>query len=226
MTSRWLAAAIAAGFASQAGAADVAPRRVIVTGHGAAEAAPDLARARFGVSERAPDAAAAYAAAARAAAGVVAAVAALGVAPTDVQTVSLELHPVHAGGGDAPLRIEGYEARSILSATVRDLSRLGPMLDAAAAAGASAVEGVSFDVADRAPLEDAARRAAVADARRTAALLAEGAGAALGAPLELSLQSFGRPMAAMMRMAADEAMPVMAGALTVTAEVSAVFALE
>jgi uncharacterized protein YggE len=226
MRTLLLAAACAAGLGAGAALAETPVRSVTVLGRGAAEAPPDMARAAFGVSARAPEAAEAWAEVARRAAAIIDAARAQGIADADIQTVSLTLRPVYAAARDEAPKLEGYEARHALSVAVRDLAKLGPTLDAAAAAGANAFEGVAFDVADRAPLEDQARRAAVADARRTAGLLAEGAGARLGSAREITLLGGGGPSPMMMRAAMDEAMPVAAGTLTVSAEVSASFALE
>lgn len=228
MKSIAFAAAIGAAIAASAAtvAADEPQRRITVVGQGSAQAQPDMARAAFGVTARAPDAAQAWAQVAARASAVLAAVRKSGVAEADIQTVSLAMQPVYTMQRDAAPTLDGYEARQGLSVVVRDLAALGPLLDAAAAAGADAFDGVSFDVADRGPLQDAARRAAIADARRTAALLAEGAGAELGRPVDITLMGGGGPQPMMMRAAADEAMPIAAGTLSISAEVSATFALE
>jgi uncharacterized protein YggE len=111
---------------------------------------------------------------------------------------------------------------------VRALDRLGATLDAAAAAGATDIGGIAFDIADRSALLAQARRAAVADARAAAALLAEAAGARLGAPLSITEGAQAGPwpvMRAQMDMA-PAASPVAPGQTTVTASVSIAFALE
>jgi uncharacterized protein YggE len=64
-------------------------------------------------------------------------------------------------------------AANLLTIRVRDLERLGAVIDSVGAAGANRIDGVSFELAEpRGPL-DAARRQAVEDARVKAAILAE-----------------------------------------------------
>jgi hypothetical protein len=64
----------------------------------------------------------------------------------------------------------------MVTVTVRDLDKLSDVLDDGVAAGATSVEGISFDVADRAASEAKAREAAVADAKAKAETLASGLG--------------------------------------------------
>jgi len=210
-----------------AGAATAEEARLLsVTGTGSVSAAPDIARATFGVTARRPAAAEAFAEVARAMTGVLAAVSDAGVAAADVQTVDLSLSPVHAGGGDAPLRLEGYAARQRVAVTVRALDRLGPLLDAVARAGATDFDGIGFDVADRRALDDAARAAAMADAAHAADVMAQAAGVRLGAPVSITLHGGGRPEAVYRMAAMDAAMPVAAGSISVTASVAVSYAIE
>lgn len=201
-------------------------RRLSVTGFGSVTAAPDIARAVFGVTTQRPAAAEAYADNASAMSAVIAAIAESGVAKADVQTIELSLSPVYAGGGDTPLRIEGYAARQRVSVTVRALEALGPLLDATARAGASDFDGVSFDVAERRTLNDAALSAAIADAARSAALLAQGAGVRLGAPVSVTMQGGARPEAEYRMVAMEATMPVAMGSISVTATVALTYAID
>jgi uncharacterized protein YggE len=228
-----LAVALALSAPVQVAAAEAESRTIAVTGRGEARAAPDMARAVLGVSLRRPAAGEASAAAAAAMSAVLAAVRAAGVAETDVRTIDLQLSPVWEWEEATQRnRQDGYEARHLVEAVVRDLDALGPLLDAAAQAGATEVGGVVFDLADRAAIEDLARRAAVADARRIAALLAEAAGESLGEPLSIAAggPAWPGPIAlragAPMADAAAAPPPVQPGELTIEATVSVVWALE
>lgn len=224
MRKAFAAAIVALAVFGQARADEA--RRLSVTGIGAVSAAPDIARATFGVTAQRPAAAEAFAEVARAMTDVLAAVAGAGVAAADVQTVELSLAPVYAGGGDAPLRLDGYAARQRVAVTVRALDRLGPLLDAAARAGATDFDGIGFDVADRGALDDAARAAAMADAAHAAEVLAQAAGVRLGAPVSIALQGGMRPEAAYRMAAMDAAMPIAAGAISVTASVAVSYPIE
>lgn len=223
---RVMAAAALLALAAFGQAAAGEERRLSVTGTGSVSAAPDIARATFGVTVQRPAAAEAFAEVAFAMTEVLAAVASAGVAAADVQTVELSLSPVYAGGGDVSLRLEGYAARQRVAVTVRALDRLGPLLDAVARAGATDFDGIGFDVADRRTLDDAARAAAMADAAHAADVLAQVAGVRLGAPVTIMLQGGGRPEAVYRMAAMDAAMPVAAGSISVTASVAVSYAIE
>ena len=66
-----------------------------------------------------------------------------------------------------------------VAVTLRDIPRLGSLLDKAVTAGANSIYGVGFGHNDPSALLDSARTVAVADARRKADIYATGAGAEL-----------------------------------------------
>ena len=63
---------------------------------------------------------------------------------------------------------------------VRDIPRLGALLDKAVAAGANSIYGIGFGHNDPSALLDKARPLAVADARRKAEIYASAGGARIG----------------------------------------------
>ena len=100
------------------------------------------------------------------------------------------------------------------------------MIDALAEAGANRLQGVSFDVAEPRPHLDAARERAVADARARAELYAGAAGVTLG-PVVSIRETVEMPGPIMMRAeAADAAVPIAAGTVTLSAQVEVVYAIE
>jgi uncharacterized protein YggE len=203
------------------------PRAVSVQGEGVASAAPALARASLGVAVEAESAGAASAAARDAAAGIIAALVPDHLAEAELRTAAISLSPVHDrdddGGGE---RIERYRAQRMFEAEL-PMEGLGAALDAAVAAGANQIGGVSLDVADRAALETEARRRAYAEAEARARTLAQAAGARLGAPLSIVEGRAPTPFPGGARMMAMESSGgVAAGELDVRVEISATFALE
>ena len=66
--------------------------------------------------------------------------------------------------------------RNKLKLRIRDLDRVGALLDQVVTLGANSISGPNFTVADPTPLEDQARRAAMRDALRKGTLYAEAAG--------------------------------------------------
>lgn len=204
------------------------PGRIVVTGQGRAAAAPDTALLRLGAQAEAEEASAALDAASEEARRLIEALRGAGVAESDIQTSELSLFPRYgeaAPGEDAA--VLGYVAANLVTARVRDLDRLGAVLDAAAEAGVSRIDGLSFDLADRGPLMAQARGRAVSDARAAAETLAEAAGLDLGAVLRIEdAPGASLPFAGDMALRAEAAsVPVAPGELEATAQVRMVFGI-
>jgi uncharacterized protein YggE len=223
--------AAAPGNASDRPLAPLPVPTISVIGEGRAEAVPDIAGIRIGVTAQAETAAEALAQASEAVRATLARLDAAGIAPRDRQTTGLSLQPVwhYAREGDTPPRITGYRAENGISVRVRVLDDLGRVLDGVVADGANRLEGLTFSLADPEPLRDEARRRAVADARARAELYAEAAGIGLGAVLTISEGQASAPAAPMMRsdiaMISEAAVPIAEGALEITARVQMVFTI-
>jgi uncharacterized protein len=148
-----------------------------------------------------------------------------GVPKDAVRTIGYELQPEfdYANGRQT---FRNYVARNTVEVRLDDIDRVGIVIDAAAAGGATTITGIRFDVRNRAALERDALRQAVADARARAEAAAAGAGATIdrivrieeeGAPFE--------PPRPMMRMAAqaierDVATPVEPSTIEIRAQVT------
>lgn len=150
---------------------------ITVGGTGKVTVIPDMATVRLGVLIQRTTAKAARQDAATAMTGVVAAVKNLGIADKDIATALVSLSPVYdySNTGAAP-RLTGYQLSNQVTITVRDLTKLSDVIDNGVAAGATSVDGVSFDIADRTAAEAQARTAAAADARAKADLYAKSLG--------------------------------------------------
>jgi len=203
-----------------------------VVGEGHATAAPDVAVAFLGVEALAPDLAAATTDANARMRRVLEALSASGVAKKDVQTsrydVAIERRP-ESRGGPGPAPVSGYHVTSEVRVTMRDLARVGQVLDAAVKAGANASRGLTFQKDDPSAERNRALAAAIAAARAKAEVLARAAGRELGEVLEIAEGGGGRPvpMLGFRAMAAiPDAVPVEAGELQLSAQVEVVFALE
>ncbi|MGK4006229.1 SIMPL domain-containing protein [Sorangium sp. So ce1036] len=79
-----------------------------------------------------------------------------------------------------------YRVSNTVTATIRNLAQVGAVLDAAVAAGANNVWGVSFGLDNTDPLEAQAREKAIADARARAEALARLQGVPLGPVVAIS----------------------------------------
>ena len=210
-------------------AGDAAPT-LTVWADGQVEAAPDMASVRVGVQQQAESAAEAMDAASGAMQAMLEALAEAGLEPRDLQTSGLRLSPVYDNrSGDGPPRQLGFEAANTLTVRVRDLDQLGGILDVLVReAGANTLAGLRFGVADPAPLMDEARREAVAEARHRAEVLASAAGLKLGPIRSITAGGGGAmPMydAPMVEAAAMRSVPVAAGEMQISADVTIVWDL-
>jgi uncharacterized protein len=234
MLSMAVAAAllVAAGpvLAQTASDARFAATTLDITGHGEARVPPDQAMLELGVVTQGPSAAAAMQANAADMAKVVAALRAGGVAGADIQTSTLSVAPQYAyAEGQAP-RLTGYEASNQVTVTTQDLAHLGPLVDAAAGAGATNVGQISFGLKNRGSAANFARLAAVKDLDDKAQIFADAAGYHIRRLVNLSeasaVEPGPRPMMAMtVARAAAAPTPVEAGAITVTVDVTGEFEL-
>ncbi len=164
-------------YAPTNGATDQPPEHTIsVAGSGKVVVVPDIATVRLGVVIERNTAKAARTAAAEAMTKVVAAVKALGIDDKDIATANVSLQPVYDYPNNQSPKIRGYQLQNMITVTVRDLDKLSDVLDNGVRAGATSVDGVSFDVSDRTASEAKAREAAVADAKAKAEALASGLG--------------------------------------------------
>jgi uncharacterized protein len=207
-----------------------ADRWIEVSGEGAVSAAPDFARVTLGVTTMGKTAGEATEANAKAASALIAVIKAEGVAPADIQTSSLSVSPLfaHQPREEAgPPAIEGYSVGNNVTVTVRDIPRLGSLIDKAASAGANSIYGVGFGHNDLSALLDKARPLAVADARRKAEIYANAAGAKIGPLIRLTEEPGSpRPIAfARAYVAGGAPTPIEAGEDKLTVTVSARFEL-
>lgn len=204
------------------------PGTLTVVGEGAVQASPDLASLSLGVTSQGESAGAAMAANAAALQAVLDRLADAGIAPGDVQTSNLSLNPNWVGHETGAPRIAGYVAMNFLTVTIRDLSSLGPVIDASIGEGANTLNGLEFTLsAPQAALAEA-RKLAVADAMARAETLAAAAGVTLGPIQSISEGGGLAPPMPMFRAEAamDAGVPTAAGQVGLTATVTMVFALD
>ncbi|MDS9467549.1 SIMPL domain-containing protein [Paracoccus sp. MBLB3053] len=200
-----------------------------VTGQGSSSAQPDMARITLGVSTEAETAAEAMTQNSTQQQAVLEALKAEGIEDRDIQTAGLNLSPRMEYNNGQPPKMVGYVAQNTVHVRVRDLAGLGGILDKLVSTGANEISGISFGREDMAEAQDKARAEAVADARHRAELMAQAAGMKLGNLRALSdspIAEGPRPMMAMRAEAkGDSPVPIAAGELEVTAQVTAIFEL-
>lgn len=238
MTRSHIAAALAASLALPAATFPAAAQqpfqgpRISVAGEGEASARPDMAVLTLGVMREAATAREALDANSDAMAAVISAMKSEGIEERDLQTSNFSVSPVYAypdqNQPDRQPKITGYQVNNTLSVRLRDVAKVGAVLDKAVTLGVNQGGGISFTNDDPAATLTEARKRAVKDAMDKARTLAEAAGVNLGRIVEMSEQNFrGPPMPyAMKTMARDaeaQSVPVEAGENVYRVQVSVTF---
>ncbi len=166
-----------------------APPFLTVNGNGTVTVDPDQAVVRIGVETEAPAARDAQLEANRIANAIMAAMGDLGIPSEALQTSRLTLSPVYerptpAQPQEQP-RVVAYRATNTVSVELGDLTRVGPVVDAAIDAGANRIEGVEFGLDDDSEARRLALVAAVEDARAKAETITRTLGVGLGPVIEI-----------------------------------------
>jgi uncharacterized protein YggE len=211
----------------------IVQRRLTVTGQGKVRVPPDKADITIGVVTEDRSSKSAANANAAVSQQVQSAMIRLGIAKQDIRTLNYSVQPVYAAApihpenARRPPSIQGYRVSNQVRVTVRHLTRIGDILDAATSAGSNTIESISFGLDDETAAEDAALRKAVADARRKADEIAGAAGVRIEGVYELNEGAVHRPYPIAYSRAAfgaeNAATPVQPGESTVTAEVTIVY---
>jgi len=154
-------------------------RTVTVTAEGTASGTPDTAVVQLGVQTQAASAKDALEQANQKAAQLLDALKFGGVKPDDITTTNVFVYPQYGNNGQT---ITGYQAGNSVSATIRDVTKAGTIIDAAAGVVGDQItlQGVSFNIDDTGSLRQAARDDAVAHAKSQADQLAAATGLKVG----------------------------------------------
>jgi uncharacterized protein len=198
---------------------------IVVTGTGRVSVEPDLADLRLGVAVARPTVDSARAVAAGTMEAILTAVAVAGVERRDVRTALLSVQPRYEYRENQPPALAGYDLSNVVEVTVRDLGRLGEVIDGTLGAGATSLDQLSFRVADPEAPEREARLRAMAAARARADVLAEAAGLAIVGVSDI-VEGGSPPVpmprvkAERMMLAADTATPVEAGSMEISVDVT------
>ena len=162
-------------------------RTVSVSATGQASAAPDMATISTGVQAEAATAREAMTANSAAMSKLIDGLKAAGIDSKDIRTTAINVNPRYTEPRPGkPPAVNGYSAQNQVRITVRDLKKLGDLLDTALTLGATQMGGIAFDVSKAETLRDDARKTAMINARRRAELYATAAGVALGDVLSIS----------------------------------------
>jgi uncharacterized protein YggE len=166
---------------SACGAAAAQPRSLSVSGTGTVSMAPDIAYIYIGVHTENPDIAQAVASNNTQAQAVVTALRNSGVDAKDIQTSNFSVYTSNNYDKlTGEITNSNFAVDNTVYVTVRDLTKLGSLLDTAIKAGANNINSVSFDLADKTAAMQQARQKAMTNAGDLAAELSKTAGLTLG----------------------------------------------
>ena len=192
-----------------------------VSAQGESKRVPDVATLSTGVVTQAADSSAAMQANAQQMNQVMAAIREAGIAERDVRTSGISISPRY--------RHTENEARNTVNVTVRDISKLGQVMDVLVASGANQIHGPQFEIGEPEEAYNEARRAALETAQARAALYADTLD--LQVRRIVSISEGGGFMPPPMRMMAARAMdsaestPVSPGESTLSVSLDVVFEL-
>ena len=211
--------------------------RILVTGLGSVDIAPDMAVLGLTVMREAETARLALDANSRAMKNVMKELRVEGITERDLQTSNFSIQPKYiyppakANGERKQRQIIGYTVRNSLTVRVRDIENVGTILDKSVTLGINEGGNIMFTNDDPSAALTQARTQAIQEAVVKANTLARAAGVKVGRILEISEQNFPSrpiPMArAEMAMArSSDAVPMAAGENTYRVNVSVSFAIE
>jgi uncharacterized protein len=158
------------------------PRTLNVSGNGTVYLTPDIAYIYVGVNTDDPDIAKAVSQNNTQTQALVDALKNNGIAAADIQTSNFSVYYNNLSSGKLPdLTTDSYfTVNNTVYITVRDLTKLGSLLNTAVSAGANNINSITFDVADKTAAMTQARQKAMANASDLADELAKTASVKLG----------------------------------------------
>jgi uncharacterized protein YggE len=202
------------------------PTGIHVTGVGEVQVVPDMARVSLEVRREGEDAAALKAELDEVTAAVIELTEELDMERRDVTAAGVSIYPRYQRVDDEQVP-SGVIATRNIEVTLRDLERIGDLINGALQRGVNGVGGVALDASNRTELERQALDLAIDDAKREAEQVAGRFGVTLGRLVD-AVSGYHQPqplhMAAFSesRVAKDSFEP---GEMTIRREVQATFAV-
>jgi len=216
------------------------PNGITVSGSGMAQLPPDQAEVSGNVETEAATANDALNQNSQTTQVVIAAVKGVGFADADIKTNRVSVYPLFSSTNSSsanppapPPTIVGYRATNGVTVKVRDLSKIGDLIQGMVNAGVNDFSGVQYELQNPEQLRQMALQAAISDAQAGAQTSASALGVRLGGVLNMTTQSQSAPpvpFAAPAPRAASTSIaapppPVIPGPLSATANVTVTFAI-
>jgi uncharacterized protein len=197
-----------------------------VEGKGTVKISPDIATISIGVSTQDISLEKAQRENARITQQVINSIKKLGIPSKDIQTQAYVITPEY-DYVDGKQVFRGYRVLNNLKVIVRDIQKVGLVIDTAVQSGANVVDNISFSASDTTRQYEQALKLAIEDAQGKARAIAEKLNVRLNMiPVEIVEQSIpeSRPFFGVAAMKAAEAStPIEAGEIEITARIEATF---
>jgi uncharacterized protein YggE len=208
--------------------------RISVSGEGNISLPPDLATLTLTVITESDEAEEAVESNSSAMADVMEAMEEEGIEEKDLRTSNFDIQPKYSRpgkdeAGTHKRRIVGYTVRHTLAVIVRDLDKVGTILQTSIELGVNQGGHIQFGNANPEQAINEARKLAIKDARSRAQTLARAADVELGRLLEVSEQHMQPQARSRAYMAADsmtESVPIAAGENSYRVVVNAQYGIE
>lgn len=207
------------------------PRTINVTGNSEVILAPDIAYVSIGVHTEAETAKAAVATNNSQTQAVIDAIKAQGVDEKDIQTTNFSVYQQEKFGPTGESLGIYFMADNTVYVTIRDITKIGEILDASIQAGANNIYGITFDVDDKEAAMSTGRDQAMMDAQVQAEQLASAAGVKLGEVQSIGYYSSSpSPVYYDSKMVGmgggGQSVPISPGQLTLTVSVNVVYGIK
>ena len=208
-------------------------RSLTVAGAGTAYLVPDIAYIYIGVHTEKSSASESVTANNSQTQNMIKTLTDFGIDAKDIRTTNFSIYPFDKYDPltNTPTGEKYYSVDNTVYVTIRDLDKLGDLLDTVVSAGANTVNSIQFDVADKEVVLKQAREDAMKNAARQAQELADAAGVKLGEIQTISFSDSqpypvydGRGGGGGGAEAA--AVPIQPGQLTFTVTVTATYAIK
>ena len=225
----WAAFAILMGISAAYAQAENKVSTISVSGEAAVSVDPDGAAIAFGVEQTSKQAKEVQELVAKAADSLISAMQQSGVSKQDIKTGYFAVYPVYSDKAGQTSKIIGFKGSSTLVVTVRDVSKVGLLVEQGMSAGANKIENVRYTKEAVSDLRAEALGKAVADAVDKAKTIAAALGRSLGKAISVDNVriSSGSPdeSFALMKAAAAQPNGFSPGTLDINASVSILFEL-
>lgn len=208
------------------------PRTINVTGNAQVLLTPDIAYISIGVHSEAQSATEAVASNNSLTQKVIDAIKGQGVDAKDIQTTNFSVYQQEKFDKNGNSLGIFFMTDNVVYVTMRDITKIGDILDASIAAGANSIYGITFDVQDKEAALASGRDQAMADAQAQAEQLAKAAGATLGSVQSINYYSsspspiYYDSKAVPAGVGGGASVPISSGQLTLTVSVSVTYALK